>query len=186
VTSGAAYGGAEGGSGCGVGDLAATLSASSSASCLAKASSSIGCINGDDILLVGRDAERWGVWGEEWGLCEETGDSDTGTVKENEGDFEGPASVLGTGMPKYDACLNDSSIAFARSSSSLETFTECSIDSLSERASTRASSSSSLTGVFLVSSSNLGGGPVGIRGGDEARGGGWANKGGATVSYGES
>ena len=49
-----------------------------------------------------------------------------------------------------------------------------------------SSSSSSSTGAFLMSSSNLGGGPVGIRVGDEMRGGGGTNKGGATVSYGES
>jgi len=126
-------------------------------------------------------------------MCEEIGEPDTGSVRENEGDetvegsLEGPASVLGTGIPKYDACLNDSSIAFAMSSSSLETFTECSFDSFSDRASTRASSSStSSTGAFLVSSTRLGGGPVGKRGGDETRGGGWAINGGATVSYGES
>lgn len=35
-----------------------------------------------------------------------------------EGNLEDPASVLGIGIPKYDACLNDSSIAFARFSSS--------------------------------------------------------------------
>ena len=124
--------------------------------------------------------------------------SDLGSVAENEGDetvegnLEGPAPELGMGMEKYDpclddSCLNDSSIAFARSSSSLDTFPECSFDSSSDMASTRASSSSSSsTGAFLVSSSNLGGGPVGIRGGDEKRGGGGPNEGGAAVSYGES
>jgi len=62
VTSGGVYGGAEGGSGCGMCGVAAALSSSSSssssASRLAKASSSMVCINGDDTLLAGRDAER--------------------------------------------------------------------------------------------------------------------------------
>jgi len=163
VTSGTVYGSA----GCGLDDPVSAALSSSSASRWAKASSSsMDCISGDDILLGGRDAERWGVWGE--GMCDETGDSDTGSVAENEGDetvegnLEGPASALRMGMGKYDACFNDSSIAFARSSSSLETFPECSFDSISERASTRLScSSSSSTGAFLVSSPNLGGGPVG-------------------------
>ena len=126
-------------------------------------------------------------------MCKETGDSDTGSVAENEGDetvegnLEGPAWLLGTGMEEYDECLNDSSIAFARSSSSLETFPECSFDSFSERASARASSSSkSSTGAFLGSSSNLGGGTDGKWGGDETRGGGGTNTGGAGASYGES
>lgn len=103
------------------------------------------------------------------------------------GDVEGPASVLGTGIPKYDTCLIDSSIALASSSSSLDTFPECSFNSFSERASASASCfSSSSIGATLVSSSNLGGGLVGRRGGDETRGGGGANKGGAAVSYGEA
>jgi len=63
-------------------------------------------------------------------MCEEAGDSGTGDGVGNESgevverNVEGPASVLGTGIPKYDVCLIDSSIAFAKSSFSLEIFPE--------------------------------------------------------------
>jgi len=77
-------------------------------------------------------------------------------------------------------------MAFARSSSSLEIFAECSFDSSLERAiaDARASSSSS-TGECLKSFSDLGGELVEIRDGDEKRGGG-RDKGGGTVSNGEA
>jgi len=155
-----------------------------------------GYINGDETLLAGRDAERWGVCGEARGMWEEIGDSDTGNGAGDEngevvvGNVEGPASVLGTGIPTYvyEACLIDSSIAFANSSSSCETFPERSFDSFSERAIASASaSSSSSTGACLTSSWNLGGEPAGYRGRDGmGGGGGGTNKGGALVSYGET
>ena len=75
-------------------------------------------------------------------------------------------------MPKDDACLIDSSIAFARSSSSLE----ISLASFLERAIASATSSSSLTGVLLTSFSNLGDELLGILGEVEIGGGGRTNK----------
>ena len=126
-------------------------------------------------------------------MGEETGDSDTGNGAGNEsgevveGNVEGPASVLGTGIPKDCASLIDSLIAFAKSSSSLETFPECSFDSLSEMAIASAScSASSSAGARLTSFSNPGGELVGNRGGDGRRGGGGTKKGGGTVSNGEA
>lgn len=78
-------------------------------------------------------------------MLEEAGDSDTGNGVEgasgeaDKGNLEGPAPLLGTGILNLDACLIDSAIAFASSSSSsLEIF-----DSSSERASARLSCSSS-------------------------------------------
>lgn len=194
ITSVLVYGGAEGGAGFGLGGPAASALSSSSASILAKASSSamLGCINGDGTLLEGRDAES--VDGEGWGMLEETGDSDMGNGVEGKsgelvgGSLEGPASGLGASIPKFDACLIDSRMAFARSSSSsFETFPDCSFDSFSERterASASAISFSSLS-ARLRSFSNLGGELVGRWGGDEVRGGGGTKKGGATVSNGE-
>ena len=80
-------------------------------------------------------------------------------------------------------CLIDSSIALARSSSSLETFTECSFDSFSERAITNARFlSSSSTGACSTPFSILGDELVGILCGDGIREG---NEGGTTVSNGE-
>lgn len=124
-------------------------------------------------------------------MWEETGDSDMGSGAGNEngetvvGILEGPASVWGTGIPKDEACLIDSSIAFARSSSSLEILPWRSCDSFSERAIASASCfSSSSMGGHLSSLSSLGDELVGIRGGVGMRGGGRA-KGGGRVSYGE-
>jgi len=102
VTSGFVNGGT-GVSGRGLDGPATAAFSSSSASQWAKASSSsmVGCagyIDGDDTLLVGRDAERRGV-SEVRDMHEETGDSDadSGTGNERdeavEGIFEGPASV---------------------------------------------------------------------------------------------
>ena len=128
-------------------------------------------------------------------MGEETGDSDTGdgvayeSGEAFEGNLEGPASlpVPGIGIPKFDAYLIDSSMAFANSSSSLETFPDCSFDSLSERASTRLSSSCSLLpGTRLRSFSNFGGELVRTRGGDDTRGGGGKCEGGGTASNGEA
>jgi len=124
-------------------------------------------------------------------MCEEAEGSGTGDGVGNESgevverNVEGPASALGTGISKYDACLIDSLIALAKSSCSLETFPECSFDSFSERAIASASASSSLTGACLTSLSYLGGELVGIRGGDAMRCGGSPDKGGGTGSNGE-
>ena len=146
--------GSAGGSGSGLEGPAAAALFSSSASRSAKASSSsmLGCagnINGDDTRLTGRDAEERGTSREARDICEESGDSDEGSGVGNETDgllegiVEGPASRYGSGIPKGDACFIDSSIALARSSSSLETFTERSFRSFSERAIARARSFSS-------------------------------------------
>jgi hypothetical protein len=124
-------------------------------------------------------------------MCGETGDSDTGSGVEKErgetvgGDVEEPASA---GIPKFDACLIDSSIALAKSSSSsLEAFLDCSFDSFSERASAIAiASSSSSTGACFTSVWGLGGEAAGPRGGDENCGGGGAYEGGGAVSNGEA
>ena len=94
--------------------------------------------------------------------------------------FEGPAPEEETGAPQGDGCFIDSSIAFLKSSSSWDTIPNCCFDSFSERAiAIFSASSSSSTGARLTSPSNLGGEPAG-------NGGGGADKGGETVSYGES
>ena len=80
-------------------------------------------------------------------MCEEAEDSDTGDGGVNEGrevvvgNVEGPAPALETGMPKYEyeASFIDALIAFSRSSSSLESCPEYSLDSFSERVSASAS-----------------------------------------------
>lgn len=77
--------------------------------------------------------------------------------------------MYGSGIPKDDACFIDSSIALARSSSSLETLTECSFDSFSDRAIARArASSSSRADVCSALFPDLVGEPVGIRDDDAA------------------
>lgn len=194
MISGLVGGRTERGPSCGLDGPAAAAAISSSAISSAairwaRASSSSGLgrtgyIIGDGALLGGRDAERREV-------CGKTRGSDMGNEAGHEsgevlGNVEGPGSALGTGMAKGDAYLIDSSIAFARSSCSLETLPQCSFASCLERAITNARSlSSSLPGVCLMSFSGLGGELVGIRGGEEKRGGGWTKKGGAAVSNGE-
>lgn len=96
---------------------------SSSASRWAKASSSskagwTGRSNGDD------NAEAYGVFWEVRGACGGTERSDTGSGGGRErgevvfGNVEGPAPADETDIPKDDACLIDSSMALAKSSSS--------------------------------------------------------------------
>ena len=126
---------------------------------------------------------------EEMGECG-GGDSATDNGVGNEsgevvlGILEGPASEEEMGMWKGGACFIDSLIAFSKSCSSLESCPECSLDSFSERAIARASSSSSFVGARLMSPSRLGGELVG-NGGGGTFGGGGPEKDDGALSYGE-